>query len=333
MRQAERYGDGGDGVLEAFERHLRLERGRSENTIRAYTRDVAALAASAWPAGMPTEAEGALDGLDLDALRDWLAADAQAGASPATLARHAAAARTFCAWARREGLLSVDPSARLRAPKRQQHLPPVLRQAQVQRLLDTAAHTGAPARSSGPAAPVVGPEEAARREAAVRLRDAAALELLYASGVRIGELVGLDLDDIDRGRRTLRVLGKGNKERVVPYGAPAERALEAWVRRGRTVLWTPAAGPALFVGVRGARWGSRGARETVDRALEGLGDTSARGPHTLRHTAATHLLDGGADLRSVQELLGHSSLATTQLYTHVSVERLREGYRRAHPRA
>lgn len=194
------------------------------------------------------------------------------------------------------------------------------------------------AAQTNPAAPVgtptpggASPEEP--REAALRLRDAAALELLYASGVRVGELVGLDVDDVDLHRRTVRVLGKGNKERVVPFGLPAANALQDWMSQGRPVLWEPAAGPALFTGVRGARWGSRQARETVDRALEALGDTSARGPHTLRHTAATHLLDGGADLRSVQELLGHSSLATTQLYTHVSVERLREGYRRAHPRA
>lgn len=369
-------------MLREFERHLRLERGRSENTLRAYLRDVGSLAQAVWPEGMPPFRPAALDRLDLEGLRGWLAADAQAGASPATLARHAAAARTFCAWARREGLLSVDPSARLRAPKRQQHLPPVLRQQQVTRLLDGARAGGVPtdapsrARAADPAGglPPAGREPGAARpagtaprnavpnaaalkaaqlnpaapagtptpggasqeeprEAALRLRDAAALELLYASGVRVGELVGLDVDDVDLHRRTVRVLGKGNKERVVPFGLPAANALQDWMSQGRPVLWAPAAGPALFTGVRGARWGSRQARETVDRALEALGDTSARGPHTLRHTAATHLLDGGADLRSVQELLGHSSLATTQLYTHVSVERLRDGYRRAHPRA
>ncbi len=359
-------GAGGSGVLHEFERHLRLERGRSENTVRAYLRDVGSLAAAVWPEGMPPFGPATLARLDLEGLRAWLAVDAQAGASPATLARHAAAARTFCAWARREGLLSVDPSARLRAPKRQQHLPAVLRQQQVTRLLDgartggtgtdTGASTGTPAGpAAAPAAGRAAPRDATEpppttagtdgprpgsgahdeepRAAALRLRDAAALELLYASGVRVGELVGLDVDDLDLHRRTVRVLGKGNKERVVPFGAPAAAAIEAWLRTGRQALWSPAAGPALFTGVRGARWGSRQARDMVDKALEALGDTSARGPHALRHTAATHLLDGGADLRSVQELLGHSSLATTQLYTHVSVERLREGYRRAHPRA
>lgn len=320
-------------LLEAFCRHLRLERGRSENTVRAYRRDVGSLLESVAGAGGGTgtgPARGtlavqgrtvsALARLDLEALRSWLARGAEAGASAATLARRAASARTFCAWARREGYLAVDPSVRLRAPKREKHLPPVLRVRQVERLLGEAEEEHQESRAES------GTD-------AVLLRDRAALELLYATGVRIGELVGLDVDDADAERRTLRVLGKGNKERTVPYGAPAARALEAWLRTGRPALAAPRSGPALFLGVRGGRWDQRQARTTVDRALASLGDTSARGPHALRHTAATHLLDGGADLRSVQELLGHSSLATTQLYTHVSVERLREGYRRAHPRA
>lgn len=301
-----------DHVVEAFVRHLRHERGRSENTVRAYRRDVESLLGSLG-ADSETTTQDAMGALDLAALRGWLAQASAAGAAPSTLSRHAAAARTFCAWARREELLSVDPSARLRAPKREKHLPPVLRPSQMTRLLTQDAEAG--------------------EETPVDLRDHAAMELLYATGIRIGELVGLDIDDVDQGARTLRVLGKGNKQRVVPFGGPAAQALQDWLRRGRPALLTDRSGPALLVGARGGRWDQRQARATVDAALGALGDTSASGPHALRHTAATHLLDGGADLRSVQELLGHSSLATTQLYTHVSVERLREGYRRAHPRA
>lgn len=301
-----------DEVMAAFVRHLRHERGRSENTVRAYTRDVSSLLGFLG-ADADTIAQDAMGALDLDALRGWLAKASASGAAASTLARHAASARTFCAWARREELLQVDPSARLRAPKREKHLPPVLRAKQMARLLE-------PHPDAGEATPV-------------DLRDRAAMELLYATGIRIGELVGLDVDDVDAQARTLRVTGKGNKQRVVPFGAPASQALEDWISRGRPALRTERSGPALLLGARGGRWDQRQARATVDTALRGLGDTSASGPHALRHTAATHLLDGGADLRSVQELLGHSSLATTQLYTHVSVERLREGYRRAHPRA
>lgn len=305
-------------LLVQFARHLRHERGRSEHTVRAYLADVSSLlghlgADDGSPAG------DALGAIELGTLRGWLAAAATGGAAASTLARHAAAARTFCAWARREGLIATDPATRLRAPKREKHLPPVLQRSQVERLLadKDASPEAATATSTGPIAD----------------RDRAAMELLYATGVRIGELVGLDVDDVDADRRTLRVLGKGDKERVVPYGVPAAHALENWLRRGRPALATEHSGPALFLGARGGRWNQRQARETVDVALRALGDTSASGPHALRHTAATHLLDGGADLRSVQELLGHSSLATTQLYTHVSVERLRESYGRAHPRA
>jgi tyrosine recombinase xerC len=166
---------------------------------------------------------------------------------------------------------------------------------------------------------------------AIALRDAALLEVLYATGVRVSELCGLDIADLDRSRRTLRVLGKGDKERTVPYGSPASQALENWLAvRDRIAL--AAAGGALFVGVRGRRLDPRAVRDVVHRAaaLAGVPDL---GPHGLRHSAATHVLNGGADLRSVQELLGHSSLATTQRYTHVSAERLRAVYAQAFPRA
>jgi integrase/recombinase XerC len=167
----------------------------------------------------------------------------------------------------------------------------------------------------------------------VRLRDAVVLELLYASGIRVSELVGLDVDDVDRGRRLVRVLGKGRKERSVPYGVPAEAALDAWLTRGRPALATPESGPALLLGRRGRRLDAREARRTVHAAVAAAPGAPDIGPHGLRHSAATHVLEGGADLRSVQELLGHASLATTQIYTHVTVERLRAVHAQAHPRA
>ncbi|GAB3284662.1 tyrosine recombinase XerC [Sinomonas notoginsengisoli] len=294
--------------LAAFLRYLSLERSRSAHTVRAYESDLRSMLESA--AG-----DGAVDlgAIDLPMLRRWLGRQSDSGLSRSTLARRSAAARSFLGWAARESLIHSDPSIRLAAPKRQQNLPEVLHQGQARRLVDDAA------------------VEAGCGDA-VAVRDLALIEVLYATGVRVGELVGLDVDDVDFERRTLRVLGKGDKERTVPFGAPAGEALTEWLS-ARVALANAHSGAALFLGRRGARLGQRQAREVVDRALRGLGDTSARGPHTLRHTAATHLLDGGADLRSVQELLGHASLATTQLYTHVSVERLRASYIAAHPRA
>jgi integrase/recombinase XerC len=170
-------------------------------------------------------------------------------------------------------------------------------------------------------------------EAAVVLRDAAILELFYATGIRVSELCGLDVGHIDHGRRTLRVRGKGDKERTVPVGVPALLAVTRWLDAGRPALATTDSGPAVFLGARGGRLDPRTARRIVHRRLREAGAARDTGPHGLRHTAATHLLEGGADLRSVQEILGHSSPATTQIYTHVSIERLKSSYRQAHPRA
>ncbi|WP_084464041.1 tyrosine recombinase XerC [Microtetraspora fusca] len=186
-------------------------------------------------------------------------------------------------------------------------------------------HRGAPhPEGTGARRAADGPKE---------LRDIAMLELLYATGMRVGELCGLDVDDVDRDRNTVRVLGKGRKERVVPFGLPALRALDAWCVRGRPLLLQEGSGPALFLGVRGGRIDQGTVRRVVHARLAELEDVPDMGPHGLRHTAATHLLEGGADLRTVQEMLGHASLATTQIYTHVSIERLRKVYRQAHPRA
>jgi len=292
-----------------FGRYLEAERGRSAHTVRAYLSDLGSLLAHA-----VTENAVHLADLELGTLRRWLGAQSESGMSRATLARRAATARAFTAWAVREELITADPALRLKAPKREKSLPGVLQQGQVQRLVAEA-------------------ESAAAEGEPMALRNRAMLELLYATGVRVGELAGLDIDDLDPDRRTLRVLGKGNKERTVPYGLPAALAVDDWLRRGRPALAASESGPALFLGVRGKRVDQRQVRSVVKGLLDGLGDTSATGPHALRHSAATHLLDGGADLRAVQEILGHSSLATTQIYTHVSVDRLRQSYQQAHPRA
>jgi integrase/recombinase XerC len=292
-------------ALEAFVRHLHLERGRSPHTVRAYAGDVGGLLGHAAEGGATGVAE-----VDLALLRSWLAALRAGGAARATLARRGAAARAFTAWAARTGLLAQDPGPLLAAPRRARTLPDVLRQDEAAHLLE--AVTGG------------APED---------LRDRLVLELLYATGVRVGELCGLDVDDVDRGRRVLRVLGKGAKERTVPYGLPAERALDAWLARGRPAWARPGSGPALLLGRRGGRLDPRTARAVVHRRLAAVPGAPDLGPHGLRHSAGTHLLEGGADLRSVQELLGHATLASTQIYTHVSVERLRTTYDRAHPRA
>ncbi|MEE1620681.1 tyrosine recombinase XerC [Zafaria sp. J156] len=300
-------------ALDGFERHLRLERGRSAHTVRAYIGDVRSLIASA-----ATQGIARWEDFDLGFLRWWLGEQRESGLARSTLARRTAAVRTFLAWARREGIVESNAAARLLAPRAERVLPHVLQRPQVDRLLEQSADAL---------------EDDDATATARHDRDRALLELLYATGLRVGELVGIDLDDVDHDRRTVRVIGKGDKERTVPFGVPALDAVSDWLRRGRPVLANDRSGRALFLGLRGGRLGQRQARDAVARALARLGDTAASGPHALRHTAATHLLDGGADLRAVQELLGHSSLNTTQLYTHVSVDRLRQSYQQAHPRA
>lgn len=289
---------------ERFTEHLTLELDRSTHTVRAYDGDVASLLEHARRMGVTQVRE-----LDLVVLRSWLAKLLSTGASRATLARRGSAARTFTAWAHRVGLMPTDPGLLLSSPKGHRTLPVVLRQDEAAALVT-----------------VEGDDPKA-------LRDRVALELLYATGVRVGELCGLDLDDIDSGRRVIRVLGKGRKERSVPYGVPAQRALDRWLGEGRPRWAGTRSGKALLLGVRGGRVDPRTVRTVVHRRLADVAGAPDLGPHGLRHTAATHLLEGGADLRSVQELLGHATLATTQIYTHVSIERLRTSYERAHPRA
>ncbi|SHM33131.1 Phage integrase, N-terminal SAM-like domain [Cryptosporangium aurantiacum] len=448
-------------AVDAFEAYLEHERSHPPTTLRAYVADAVLLLDHATRAG-----HDRLDAVDLSLLRSWLARQRSMGAAPRTLARRAAAARAFTAWAQRTGRRPDDPGRELASPKLPAHLPRVLDVSQAAALLDgprtaaarrpadpaatppppaeTAPPDGTPARTvSGPApgraalsgaasggaptgtapdgtrsrsaagqvasggapgqvasggapgraasggapgraasggappgtapdgtvsggtagragsgsvldraafggapggagsggAPLDGASADERAGAgdtgaeAALLRDAAVLELLYATGVRVSELCGLDIDDVDRERRLLRVLGKGGRERSVPYGVPAEHAVAAWLERGRPIFATPRSGPALLLGVRGGRLDPRTARQIVHDRLRDVPGAPDLGPHGLRHTAATHLLAGGADLRTVQELLGHATLATTQIYTHVTVDRLRTAYRQAHPRA
>ncbi|MFF0173696.1 tyrosine recombinase XerC [Micromonospora profundi] len=308
-------------AVDDFAEHLSRVRNRSAHTVRAYVTDVVSLLDHAVRMGCVELAE-----LDLSVLRSWLARQRTTGAARTSLARRAASARAFSAWAHRAGLLPFDVGAALASPRAHRELPTVLRADQAAALVE------APARPAPPAAePSSDSAETAAVEA-VPLRDRVLLELLYATGVRISEACGLDVGDVDHGRRVIRVFGKGGRERSVPYGVPAQRALDDWLRRGRPALVGGHSGDALLLGARGGRLNPTTARQVVGAYAEaaGLPRTS---PHGLRHSAATHLLEGGADLRAVQELLGHSSLASTQIYTHVSVERLRAAYRQAHPRA
>jgi integrase/recombinase XerC len=333
-----------DAAIDDFLLHLTAERGLSLHTVRAYRTDLSQLAAFATSRGVDNP-----DALTLDLLRDWLWRSTQAGLARSTIARHSASARSFTAWLARTGITPADSGVRLRSPKPGRTLPRVVNQSQMGELL---ASLQLRAAGGDPAA----------------LRDLAVIEMLYASALRVSELVGLDVGDVDLDRLTVRVTGKGSKERVVPFGVPAQSAIVDYLRRGRPVLanaplanppladplanpplakeshenpahllatktQSRSAVPALFLGTHRKRLGVRAVYRLVAGLLADLPGTGPAGPHALRHTAATHLLDGGADLRAVQELLGHASLGTTQIYTHVSGERLKATYRTAHPRA
>jgi integrase/recombinase XerC len=308
-------------LLLTFARHLAAGRGLSPHTVRAYAGDAASLLAHVASCGIEDVAE-----IDISVVRAWLATQHAAGHSRATIARRAASARALTAFAHERGLLAVDPGRLLGTLKTRRSLPEVLAVDEMLAVLGE----GRGGRGDRGVAARARPGILA---AAVELRDAAIIELLYATGVRVSELCGLDLDDVDPGRRTIRVLGKGAKERVVPFGIPAGRAVARWHEDGRPELAAPMSASALFLGARGRRLDPRTARRVVHARIAAAWPVPDMGPHGLRHTAATHLLEGGADLRSVQEMLGHSSLATTQIYTHVSIERLVSAYRQAHPRA
>lgn len=292
----------------AFHEFLLYERGASPHTVRAYIADVqAALDFAA--AGGARE----LSDLDTATLRKWLAHMHSQKAARSTIARRVASLRSFLSWAKRTGLIATDPSARLQSPKLNQHLPQVLSAPHAAEVCDRAA-------------------ELAATGDALAIRNWALIEALYATGARVGEVVGADVDDFDRDNGLLHLIGKGDKERVVPLGKPALRALEAWLGEPRATTLREHSPPALFLGARGGRLDQRAARKIVHDLTAGE-DGGGVSPHGMRHSMATHLLEGGADLRSVQELLGHASLATTQRYTHVMGDRLRTAYQQAHPRA
>ncbi|CAM4027717.1 tyrosine recombinase XerC [Nocardia ninae] len=299
-----------EALLTEYGRHLRLGRNRSAHTVRAYLGDVRSLLAHLYA----RSADSAVRELDLLLLRSWLAQQSTAGVARTTMARRASAARTFTAWLTQTGRLAVDPGLRLGSPKAHRVLPAVLGQQQALGVMGAA-------------------ESGAAQHDPMALRDRLIVELLYSTGIRVSELCGLDIDDVDRERRVVRVLGKGNKERSAPFGRPADEAIGHWLQHGRAAFATAESGRALLLGRRGKRLDQRQARTVVHEVVSSIPGAPDMGPHGLRHTAATHLLEGGADLRVVQELLGHASMATTQLYTHVSIERLKKVHDQAHPRA
>ncbi len=281
----------------------------SAHTLRGYHQDLRALRDYASRHGVEVA-----ESVDTELLRSWLWAQANQAVAPRTLQRRVSSVRGFATWAHRQGFLSSDIGVGLHAPKAPKRLPRVLTESQLDdifELLDARAQTGD----------------------AIGLRDRAMVELLYSSALRVSELCALELAGVDRAERTIRVLGKGNKERIVPMGQPAHLALEAYLEDGRGVLLAGKTSDKIFLNSRGKALGTRSVYQLIAALLEPYPGHGPKGPHTLRHSAATHLLDHGADLRSVQELLGHESLATTELYTHVSVERLRSAYDQAHPRA
>lgn len=295
-------------VLDQWGAHLRHSRGASAHTVRAYTADLAAFLAFT---GTDPADPGAASALTLRAARAWLADSMARGAARSTVSRHVAALRNFSAWAHREGLAPTDAAAALASARADQRLPRVVDQDEAAALLECA-------------------RSRASADDPVSVRDWAILELIYATGIRVSEACSLTTSSIDPAALTVRVLGKGDKERTVPFGVPARDALDQWTVRARPSL---AVGTdALFVGAKGGPIDPRVVRAMIHRmcARAGVRDIA---PHGLRHSAATHLLQGGADLRAVQEILGHSSLATTQRYTHVDAGRLSDVYRRAHPRA
>ena len=297
-------------LMSNFQRHLEVERNLSHHTIRAYMGDLASMFEHLRALGV-TE----ISVLELAHLRSWLANQTVKGGARTTISRRAVSIRIFTKWALKNKYLEKDIGANLATPKSHRTLPEVLEIGQAQTAMDSMA------------------TRAGEENTPLSIRDAAILELLYATGARVAELCGLDLGDIDYNRHTIRVLGKGNKERTIPMGKHAVKALEHWVEDGRDSLLKPDSGQAVFLGARGKRIDQRTVRTVVYEALSAIEGIERMGPHALRHSAATHLLEGGADLRTVQEILGHASLATTQIYTHVSTERLHKVFKQAHPRA
>jgi integrase/recombinase XerC len=302
--------DNFEKLIAAFTRHLEVERSLSVHTVRAYLGDLESLLTHLETIGVTDISQ-----LELIHLRSWLANQQVKGGARTTLSRRAVSVRLFTKWAVKNKYLAKDVAATLATPKGHRTLPDVLDIADAKTAMDSLA------------------TRASEEETPISLRDVAMVELLYATGARVAELCGLDVSDIDYDRQTIRVLGKGNKERSIPLGNPAMKALNVWLKEGRDSIKNSLSGNAVFLGARGKRIDQRTVRTVVYNALQAIEGIERMGPHALRHSAATHLLEGGADLRTVQEILGHASLATTQIYTHVSTERLQKALKQAHPRA
>jgi integrase/recombinase XerC len=297
-------------IRDAFLKYLESERNLSAHTIRAYLGDLDSFFEHLEKLDITDFSK-----LELSHIRSWLANQQVKGGARTTLSRRAVSIRLFTKWATKKGYLAKDVGATLATPKGARTLPDVLNVADAGLAMDALA------------------TRVAEEDGPLSKRDCAMVEVLYASGARVSELCGLDLQDVDYERNTIRVIGKGNKERTIPLGNPAMRALDAWLKEGRPSLAGDKSDRAVFLGARGKRIDQRTVRTVVYHALEALEGAVKLGPHALRHSAATHLLEGGADLRTVQEILGHASLATTQIYTHVSTERLQKAFKQAHPRA
>ena len=298
----------GAGLIAQYEEHLAIDCNLADNSIRGYVSDLQSFLAHIEKLNVAEFSD-----LELKHVRSWLANLQTTGAARSTLARRIVSMRAFTSWAYRNGWLSSDIAASLVVPKPHRTLPDVLNQTDAQHMIDALIERNTEAHT------------------AKSRRDLAIVEVLYASGARVSEICGLDMRDLDQSRQTIKVLGKGNKERVVPLGGPAMVAVNDYLANARPEFANDLSGDAIFLGSRGKRIDQRTVREIVYKATSEVG--VKMGPHGLRHSAATHLLEGGADLRTVQEILGHSSLATTQIYTHVSPERLKSAYDQAHPRA
>jgi integrase/recombinase XerC len=299
-----------DEIRETYSHYLVNEKALSTHTVRAYLGDLDSFVGHLANNGVTEIVD-----VNLQLIRSWLATQQVRGGARTTLSRRAVSIRLFTKWATKRGYMAVDVGATLATPKSHHTLPGVLTQGDAVTAIDSMA------------------TRAAEFETPTSIRDVALVELLYATGARVSEVCGLDLEDLDFHRNTIRVLGKGNKERTIPMGAPAVKALNTYINGARPQLANDKSARALFLGSRGKRIDQRAVRTVVYEALSALEGVERMGPHSLRHSAATHLLEGGADLRTVQEILGHSSLATTQIYTHVSTDRLRQAFKQAHPRA
>lgn len=287
--------------IQDFTDFLTLSARKSPQTVKAYVGDVQSFLEYA------TAITSDITDIDQYVIREWLASDYEHHQA-STIGRRIASIRAFFKWAKSAGIVTVNPALAIKTPKKPQSLPKFLSQKQMTQMLQ---------RES---------------DDVIAVRDIAILELLYATAIRVSELCGLDIADINFEEMSIKVIGKGNKERIVPFGAPCRGAIEKWISL-RSSIKSVEKQPALFLGARGKRIDPRVVREVVYKTIEALGEIEKLGPHAIRHSAATHMMESGADLRTLQEILGHSNLSTTQIYTHVSVKRLQDVFNQAHPRA